>query len=201
MAYEYDIFLSYNRKFPHGDWVNDMFYPLFSSYICDSLNKDVKIFKDNNNINPGEIWPESLKNALVKSKVMVSIFSPAYFRSEWCMKEFNVMYHRQIECKLNPKNGLIIPCKLFDGRHYPKVARNIQSLDCREYNLVGEGFKKSELYLKFQNDLQEWTEKLVTVFKNVPNWDKRFESKEWTDDVMEEIPISNFPNRLNAPKL
>jgi hypothetical protein len=46
MEYEYDVFLSYNRKFPHGEWVDDIFFPLFKSYLDEALNKDVKIFKD-----------------------------------------------------------------------------------------------------------------------------------------------------------
>ena len=95
MNYKYDVFLSYNRKFPHGQWVDEIFYPLFVPYLGDALNKDVSVFKDTEDIEVGSSWPQRLRNALACSKCMVSILSPSYFRSEWCLQEFAVMHHRQ----------------------------------------------------------------------------------------------------------
>jgi hypothetical protein len=190
MSYRYDIFLSYNRKFPHGQWVDEIFYPLFVPYLEDALNKDAKIFKDTKDIEAGSSWPQRLKNALAHSKCMVSIFSPSYFRSRWCMKEFTVMYYRQKQLgylTVDKPTGLIFPVNIFDGEHFPDYARELQMLNCVDFNLVGDFVKKSQVYLDIQKALQEWVYDVAKAINEAPVWDGAWLTKEWLD-----IPLRDF---------
>ena len=203
MSYEFDIFLSYNRKFPHGEWVEDVFYPLFKPYLEDALNKDINIFKDTEEIKGGSAWKNKIKSALAHSKCMVAIWSPAYFRSEWCMKEYAVINYRQNKLGYltneNP-SGLVIPVQLFDGIHYPQFAKDIQALDCREYNRVGNGMKQTTLYSDFQGLLQKWVTNIAGVIDGVPDWDSTWLEASWLDD-----PFDNQQNsdscKMSRPKL
>jgi hypothetical protein len=46
-------------------------------------------FMDSENLRLSEgAWDETISNALAKSRVLVSLFSPAYFRSNYCAKEW-----------------------------------------------------------------------------------------------------------------
>ena len=91
MAYEYDVFLSYSRKPQYLQWVENTFLGLFEHYLAETLNvRKVRIFKDDREIASGQDWSNRIKSALARSKCMVSIYTPAYFNSEWCVKEFAI---------------------------------------------------------------------------------------------------------------
>ena len=79
MDYEYDIFLSYSRKHPHGQWVNDVLYPLLIPYVEDALNRKIHVFKDDSEILSGADWERTILSSLLKSRIMVSVLSPSYF--------------------------------------------------------------------------------------------------------------------------
>ena len=204
MAYQYDVFLSYNRKFPHGDWVNDIFYPLFKPYLEEALNiKSVKIFKDTTDIKSGQAWEKKIKNAVIHSKIMVSIFSPAYFNSEWCKREFAIMDYRQRQCGFltieNP-NGLIIPLKIFDGEHFPEYANSLQIFDCNNFNRVG-AVKQSPLYIEFQGMLQKWVEDVAIAYNNVPEWNDAWKHADWINKSWVDLDRLNSSSSKKPPTL
>lgn len=204
MEYQYDIFLSYNRKFPHGEWVNEIFFPLFKSYVDEATNKDVKIFKDIQDIQSGNDWKFKIRNALVRSKIMVAIFSPSYFRSEWCMKEFSAIYNRQKKLgflTLENPTGLIIPIKIFDGEHFPEYASNLQMFNCIEFNRVGQGVKHTNLYIDFQGELQKWVYEVADALKNVPAFDTNWEKEEWVENSFEDLSVMQLPTNIKPPTL
>jgi len=204
MEYQYDVFLSYNRKFPHGQWVNEIFYPLFKSYLDEALNSDVKIFKDSQEIQSGNDWGLKIRKALITSKIMVSIFSPSYFRSEWCMKEFSTIYHRQKELGfltlLNP-TGLIIPVKIFDGEHFPDYANSLQMLNCIDFNRVGPGVMQTNLYIDLQGKLQDWIYDVAEALKQAPPFNDNWMTDEWVEIPFSKLNISATCPNINPPIL
>jgi predicted transcriptional regulator len=151
--------------------VNDTFLPLFTQYIEETLNRDIDIFLDTTSVAGGSAWQNKIKNALVYSKCMIAVWTPAYFRSQWCVKEFSVFHKRQTTLKyltLEKPEGLIIPIQLFDGTHYKKYLDHIQALDCRNYNRVGTGIKKTALYIELQDILMKWAKDVAAVIENIP---------------------------------
>ena len=203
MGYRYDVFLSYNRKFPYGLWVDEIFCPLFVPYLEDALNQRVSLFKDTEEIEGGSAWPHRIKNALAHSKCMVSIFSPSYFRSEWCLKEFSIMYYRQKQLgylTLEKPHGLILPVNIFDGEHFPGCARELQMLNCIDFNRVGEGMKKTKLYIDLQGLLQNWVYDVATSIHNAPGWDEGWLTPDWLDIPFDYVRKENTA-RVKKPNL
>jgi hypothetical protein len=56
-------------------------------------------FFDESSIETGVIWKSELADALRSTKVGVTLYSPSYFTSKWCGKEFQVFLNR---AALNP---------------------------------------------------------------------------------------------------
>lgn len=164
MAFTYDIFLSYSRKHPHSQWVNEVFYPLFVPYVEDALNSKITVFKDDIEIKCGNEWEKTILKSLLKSRIMVPILSPSYFMSEWCRREFQVFHCRQIKqgfmSEQNP-SGLIVPVRINDGDFFPDCVKKIQSLDCRNHFRIGEGFKATARYVELQDKLLLWANEVA----------------------------------------
>jgi hypothetical protein len=204
MDYQYDVFISYSRKFLDGEWVKDIFYPLFKSYVDEALNREVKIFIDFQEIQSGNDWNLKIRNALIKSRVMVAIFSPSYFRSKWCMLEFSTINHRQKELgflTLENPTGLIVPIKIFDGEHFPEYAKDLQIFDCIDYNRVGEGMKKTERYIELQGKLQEWIYHVATAFEKAPVFNETWMNEEWVEIPSSKVQIASIPENIKPPTL
>lgn len=51
-------------------------------------------FRDLINIDVGDVWDSSLADALQRSRVLVSVYSPLYFSRPYCGKEFRVFMER-----------------------------------------------------------------------------------------------------------
>jgi len=190
VAYEYDVFVSYVTRFPSGDWVHEIFLPLFKPYLENALNRDVNLFVDKHEISSGDAWPERIKKALAHSKCLVALWLPSYFNSIWCLCECAVMLHRERQLNYqtieNP-SGLIIPINLFDGEHFPDFAQQIQYLDCRNFFRVGSGFLKTERYVEFQDVLIEWIDDVANAVNNAPPWSEEWQARQWLDDPIENI--------------
>ena len=196
MDYKHDIFLSYNRRYPHEEWVNDIFYPLFIPYLEDAIGRRISVFKDTETIKSGEDWENRLKNGLAHSRCMVSILSPSYFLSEWCTKEFAIMYHRQKALgylTVNNPTGLILPITIRNGIHFPKHINKIQSLDCRDFFRIGGGVKDTQLFIDLQSKLLEWVDEVAMAINKSPNWDKNWIKEDWVVEPIKEIKPESKP--------
>jgi len=204
MAYKYDVFLSYNCKLPHGVWVTDAFLPLFKSYLEEALNvREVTIFKDNQEIYAGQDWDRKIKNALLHSRIMVSIFAPAYFNSEWCKKEFLIMDYRQRKCgymsNQNP-NGIIVPIKISDGDSFPEYAHSFQMSNFNLFSRVGLQAIKTQRFIDFQDSLLDWVESVAHAHRNAPAWDDNWKHPDWINDaLLAGHKLESSPNTKTAP--
>jgi len=54
-------------------------------------------FLDQHDIELGEEWEKTITKALQESKMMVCIYSPGYFKSSYCGKEWEVFQRRRDE--------------------------------------------------------------------------------------------------------
>lgn len=91
----YEFFLSYTRA------NNDVFLKKFFADLSDVVRelrgdptgREVGFF-DQQDLELGEDWDASLVEALQTSKVIVPVFSPAYFKSEYCGRELALFRQR-----------------------------------------------------------------------------------------------------------
>jgi len=89
------FFLSYARG-DDDDYV-DKFYRELCSEIraLTGLGSDVEVgFFDSHSIDPGQRWSEKLVDALLGCKTFIPLYSPAYFLSEPCGREWTIFAHR-----------------------------------------------------------------------------------------------------------
>ncbi len=198
MAYEYDVFLSYVRDRPFGDWVHEHFLPFFEPYLRNSLSQPPTIFTDTKGIRPGDEWPQRLKRALARSRCLVAVWLPCYFRSTWCRYECAAMLHRERQLgyrtTANPQ-GLILPVTIYDGERFPSFTKGIQCLDCTKYARVGYGFSKTERYVEFQDCLAEWVEGVAQAVTSAPLWKEEWQEESWFAEAitkMGEVPTYKF---------
>jgi hypothetical protein len=199
MAYDYDIFLSYKSGFPFSNWVHEVFLPFFEPYVENALNRPLTVFVDRTGIAAGDAWPSRLERALACSRCLVAIWSPIYFHSEWCRRECELMLHRERQLGLrslsNP-SGLVLPISLFDGEHFPQITREIQTLDCRKYFIVGDGFKKTELYGQFQAEVLNWSGGVAAAIDRAPRWRREWLSRDWQQTSAIDLrprPVGSVP--------
>lgn len=95
----YEFFFSYTR----GN--NDDYLKQFFKNLSEEVRvrrglpeKTVVGFFDQRDIELGAAWEQTISDALQNSKVLVSIYSPGYFQSEYCGKEWEVFMRR---CRLH----------------------------------------------------------------------------------------------------
>ena len=128
MAYEF--FLSYARA--NNDPFLKTFFDELSQAIRDrrglARTADVGFF-DQRDLELGELWDDTLVEALQTSHVFLAVTSPGYFKSEYCGKEWGLFRQRLIHAagggpRLAPllKPVIWIPIKDLISRLPPAVA-------------------------------------------------------------------------------
>ena len=99
-SFEHDVFLSYARvdNLAPGQvsgWI-DMF---FDNLQCSLARKaggfdKVRIWRDTRQIEGNQKFDQTIEDALNSSATILSLVSPGYLNSEWCLKELNHFYNK-----------------------------------------------------------------------------------------------------------
>lgn len=88
-------------------------------------------FFDGTGIEPGESWPDSLGQSLSTCHVMICLYSPAYFDSEYCGKEWEV-FRSRVRAKYKDNPPLILPIMFYppeDVMPLPEAVADIQYIN------------------------------------------------------------------------
>lgn len=112
---KYDVFISYSHR--EGDWVETELIPRLKRA---QLNVAIDILL----LSPGDGWNENLREALKFSKVLIPIFSPNYFSSEYAPLELDIAMKRYQNDQMR-----IIPISLRNAKEIPNRYGNIQFYD------------------------------------------------------------------------
>lgn len=186
--------------------MNDPFLPLFRGYLTASLGRNPTIFLDRE-IATGDAWPERLKNALASARCLVAIWSPNYFISNWCRCECQFVMHRERVFNfrtVEKPDGLIVPVTVHDGERFPPYAKAIQYADWVRFARVGEGFKKTERFVDFQDEMSDWAADVAKAINSAPNWDPAWLTRGWLDEAIPEwnVPApEDLATEFSAPQL
>ncbi|MGE4061546.1 MAG: TIR domain-containing protein [Sphingomonadales bacterium] len=173
MSYQYDIFLSYPRAGATGEWVRNHFRPVLEECLDLEMPVPPAIWYDEDQ-RPGVNWPLNLQQALLHSRLLVAVWSPPYFRSQWCVGEWQSMLARQRALGLstvqNPL-GLVYPVVFADGIHFPQEARDIQSRrDLSIWGIPFPQFRKTTAYQEFWTRMREVAAEIAAHLSMVPPW-------------------------------
>lgn len=172
--YSHDIFLSVKSDNTFGEWVSEIFIPLFQSYINQDIiavcgRRAQGIFYYRNSIQPGDPWPDELRVGIRSSRVAVALCSPEYFFSDWCLTEFHSFWERG----KSRNKKLLIPASIYDGDGFPTdIKKNLQFEDFSTFVIVGEGFKLTKKYSEFQEQLKEFSRRVAELVCNAPAFEE-----------------------------
>jgi hypothetical protein len=197
--YIYDIFLSYRRRPPVGDWVKHHFYPLLRNWLSQAMPQDPEIFIDVEEIETGSQWSLRLQNALKNSRCLVPVWSPDYFRSSWCWAELQSMMKREsllgFRTHENPA-GLIYPVVFSDGEHFPTEAKGIQNKDLRKWNISSEVFRETRAYADFEKEVQLVAEEIGKMLQTAPDWQEN-----WPVVTPDDFSTADTTTLIKLPRL
>lgn len=173
-GYEYHVFISYRRSGDVGEWVHNHFHPMLLRRLESLLDEEPKVFLDTAMEN-GSHWPQRLSDALHRSCCLAAVWTPSYFRSDWCLAEWRTIAERERLVGLPTpagRPGLVYPVVFSDGEHFPDDAKAIQARqNMHEFAYPYEQFRKTEKYLEFHDRMNEVATDLLHRLRGVPQWD------------------------------
>jgi len=171
LAYEWDVFVSYPREGQVGRWVHNHFLPLLRDCLESTLAHQPRVFIDAE-MPTGGVWPQQLKQALLHSQLLIPVWTPPFFRSRWCMAEWESMLAREIVLgEAVPPRGLVYPVVYSDGDHFAQRAKQTQykrSLSAFTYPFPG--FRDSATYLPFHDAMMEMAAEIEAHLATIPPW-------------------------------
>ncbi|GAA4531061.1 TIR domain-containing protein [Amycolatopsis samaneae] len=192
--YEYDVFISYPREVAlAAAWVRTHFYPRLLEHLDAYLDREVTVFFDEN-IPAGAKWPPTLQHALRRTRILVAVCAPKYFRSEWCMAEWQSMARREeLVGRTSPEGtqSLIYPVIFCDSDSFPDYAHQRRMRDFNDLNHPEEHFQMSPRYLDFRSEVGRIAEELEKLIERAPAW-----QPDWPLDT----PLPEKPPTAKLPR-
>jgi hypothetical protein len=172
MSYEYDVFVSYRRTGNVQKWTSNHLVPRLRDCLEGELDHDPRVFFDTEQ-EAGTPWPENLMRALQRSRLLLAIWSPPYFRSRWCLAEWKTITAReQVLGGGQESLALTYPIRYSDGKKFPDEACNVQQeMIFKDWNYPDPQFAQSELYLGFHSAVVTLAERIAERLDDVPPWD------------------------------
>jgi len=173
--YQYEAFLSYRRGAIHSQWLRKHFIPLFRDRLIEEVaehcNRDAcELFHDVDEVLPGMNVPDRVVNGLRGARCLVALVSPSYFRSPWCLVEWESFRTRS----QNEACDLIIPVILSAGSTVQSQVGNTMCADFSDYTIVGPAFTNTNLYVQFQIEIKKLARRVANIIAKAPDW-KDFE--------------------------
>lgn len=193
MTYEFDIFVSYRRTDTIGLWVKNHLVPRLELRLNEVAPNPIRVFCDYK-MADGVNFPAELKQRIKSSSLLLSIWSADYFRSKWCMAEWESFRERQKQLNLftdDHTQGLVYPIRYSDGNYFHPEAQLVQCRkDFSKLNYPDEVFRSSPKYLEFDDLVRQMADDLVVRLDGIPAWRADF--------PIAELPVLN-PATMKRP--
>lgn len=189
--YIHDVFISYRHESPVRDWVLAHFYELLKGWLPQYMPVDHKpeIFIDAD-IETGTEWPAMLRRELQRSRCLLTIWSPVYFQSEWCLAEFHSFREREKQLGLRTDEkpyGLIYAVLFANARDLPAEVRAIRYKDMSDWAISSPAFKESKYYIEFEMEMKKLCQELAGMIRQAPAWEDN-----WPVVTPSSTPTSSF---------
>lgn len=155
------------------------FLPLMQARLELEAGRQMRIFFDRAEITAGMEWVEAQRRALLRSRLLLGIWSPSYFASRWCLAELATFRRRS---ELVHRN-LIVPITIHGDASFPTEAQATQWFDFREFMIVGKAFNRSEKYLNFEVAVRQLCGHIESQLKNAPPFDSSWPIVEPKDEA------------------
>lgn len=193
-GYQYDVYLSYRRSPLLAPWVREVKARL-APHLTDDSGRGLQVYFDESDDESQEHWQADASAALRLSRCMVGIWSPPYFRSRWCMSEWETFRARErrytsAQCRL------VAPIQFHDGVHFPPEAHAVGMLDARPYASLSSAFWKTESAIEFERRLAKFAKEVAILAKNAPSFDP-----DWPVVGPDEVRLVRAASPVRLPRL
>jgi hypothetical protein len=126
----------------------------------------------------GVNWPATLKQCIRGSGLLLTVWSADYFRSPWCMAEWQSFRTREKMLGYfsdeQPKS-LVYPIRYADGEYFhPEAHLSYCHKDFSRLNYPDDVFRTSPRYLDFDDIVKEMAKELLEQLKYVPTYRNDF---------------------------
>lgn len=166
MGYQYAAFFSYKRDPESDHWHSKVKQKLEHWLRQELVEQPNKIFLDTSDIQTGDQWEAKLGAAIRHSKCVICIWSPEYFRSEFCVSEWQSFVKR--ESSFCPGRSLVVPASYHDGVHFPADANTYQISDFSRFASTMPAFWQTEAAVTFETTLKQFAQEIAEKASSCP---------------------------------
>jgi hypothetical protein len=183
--YEYDIFVSYSSASTVPAWLNEHLLTVFCEECVNEWGDEhFRVFNWRED-DIGSRWPETIRSAHARSRIMISILTPSYFRnSQWCRAEWDTMEAREQHCQIPATRSLIYPILFSDGNNLPQNPRLITYEDFRPYSYPERGFRDTAVFTEFRGKIRQMLPRLDALVQSAPQF-----SVDWPQIDLDQIQL------------
>lgn len=175
-GYEYDVFLSAASETPVKEWVSEHFRRLLEVHLGNEMRTRPRIFWWEEQ-ETGVAWPANLQRSHNRSRVLLPVLSPHYFRSAWSMAELQSMLAREEQlgrATEDDPTGLIYPVLFSDGRHFPPDITVRFRKDLSKWRCHWPQYGDTREYVEFDREVREVGKELAMQIERCPPWSSNF---------------------------
>jgi hypothetical protein len=190
LDYSFDVFFSYKRHELTAEWTRRVQEHL-KLWLSEEMQRAITMFVDVETLEIGSRWPDKLQAAIKVSRCMVSVWSPLYFQSSWCVSEWKSFLEREKRADI-VSHGLIAPVCFHDGEHFPAEAKLVQSLDVRAYASALPAFWLSPRSLELEDRIKKLAGSVAKIIHAAPAFRPDWPIVEADGAIAPRIPLGRL---------
>lgn len=194
MSYEYDVFFSYKRDPESDGWHQRLKDKIAFWLKKENYGEAARIFFDTEDIRTGQRWKQKLADALKKSKCIVCIWSPDYFKSKYCLSEWTTFEKRGSLLKMD----LVVSAHFCDGENFPPAAKDRQSMNFEKYASTIPVFWETARADEFeQKHIRPFAKDIAAILNAQPPFQPDFPLDEAAEELLlpEAITIGRISDK------
>jgi MinD-like ATPase involved in chromosome partitioning or flagellar assembly len=178
-GYEYDVFVSFERSSLLMEWV-----PHFVAMLKDRLEVlmpwQPAIFTDLHEIDLGSQWQGEIERPLLRSRVMLALITPRYFRRQSTAREFLTFLQRD-----QADRSVLFPVILAGHyKNFPPQVQEHHLFDMSAFLMHAlPNMRSSAKFAEWAQEIGRLAELLVPMIEHAPPFDP-----DWTvagDDLLQ----------------
>jgi FxsC-like protein len=131
-------------------------------------------FFDTEEINAGEEWPVKLQQAITSSRILVALYSPNYFQSEYCGREWQIFYEIHKRYTIALPSGVTSPDVILPVKWLPTKlpAGDVGKIQYCQENYTQTYDQEGLLYLmnrlkKFKADYTDFLDRFADRLRDM----------------------------------
>ncbi len=173
MKFENDIFISYthddNLTFNKKDtgWI-DEFSQCLLKRVAQVSGIKPKIWKDEK-LKGNDYFDDTIEDEIAKSAILISIFSPRYLTSEWCLRELQEFCSKSGDIRVGNKSRLfkIIKYPLEHKSNFPSEVQRLLGYEFHTKTPPGPPIELTPSIEEYQKDYTRILTDLAESIKEV----------------------------------